>query len=155
MVRIISETAQECQCLLLLTFLVDKRYVSQEYLHVHNKQAMTLSGTKFRCLRFGLSNDRGVWVFRSTKIHGHCGVRVKTNKMRQLDVYYQYFLNVFRASLCPSSGEQDVCYCTWCAALVLLDVVGSGCGALRVMCEQVTFTLLAPNSNLHSAHTKQ
>jgi len=25
-------------------------------------------------------------------------------------------------------GEQDVCYCMWCAALVLLDVVGSGCG---------------------------
>jgi len=37
---------------------------------------------------------------------------------------------MFRASLCPSSGEQDVCYCMWCAALVLLDVVGSGCGAL-------------------------
>ena len=50
--------------------------------------------------------------------------------MQQLDVYYQYFLNMFRASLRPSSGEQDVCYCTWCAALVLLDVVGSGCGAL-------------------------
>ena len=48
--------------------------------------------------------------------------------MQQLDVYYQHFLNMFRASLCPSSGEQDVCYCTWCAALVLLDVVGSGCG---------------------------
>ena len=32
---------------------------------------------------------------------------------------------MFRASLCPSSGEQDVCYCMWCAALVLLDVVGS------------------------------
>ena len=51
--------------------------------------------------------------------------------MQQLDVYYQHFLNMFRASLCPSSGEQDVCYCTWCAALVLLDVFGSGCGALR------------------------
>jgi len=38
---------------------------------------------------------------------------------------------MFRASLCPSSGEQDVCYCTWCAALVLLDVAGSGCGVLR------------------------
>ena len=38
---------------------------------------------------------------------------------------------MFRASLCPSSGEQGVCYCTWCAALVLLDVVGSGCWALR------------------------
>jgi len=35
-----------------------------------------------------------------------------------------------RASLCPSSGEQDVCYCMCCAALLLLDVVGSGCGAL-------------------------
>jgi len=53
----------------------------------------------------------------------------KTNKMQQLDVYFQQFLNMFRASLCPSSGEQDVCYCMWCAALVLLDVVGSGCGA--------------------------
>ena len=25
---------------------------------------------------------------------------------------------------------KTVCYCMWCAALVLLDVVGSGCGAL-------------------------
>jgi len=56
----------------------------------------------------------------------HNEVREKTNKMQQLDVYFQQFLNMFRASLCPSSGEQDVCYCMWCAALVLLDVVGSG-----------------------------
>jgi len=61
----------------------------------------------------------------------YCEVREKTNKMQQLYVYYQHFLNMFRASLCPSSGDQDVCYCLWCAALVLLDVVGSGCGALR------------------------
>jgi len=47
----------------------------------------------------------------------HCEVREKTNKMQQLDVYYQHFLNMFLASLCPSSGEQDVCYCTWCAVL--------------------------------------
>jgi len=58
-------------------------------------------------------------------------VREKTDKMQQLDVYCQYFLNMFRASLRPSSGEQDVCYCTWCVALVLLDVFGSGSGALR------------------------
>ena len=38
---------------------------------------------------------------------------------------------MFRASLCPSSGEQRPCNCIWCTALVLLDVVGSGCGALR------------------------
>ena len=24
-----------------------------------------------------------------------------------------------------------MCYCTWCAAVVLLDVVGGGCGAQR------------------------
>ena len=62
---------------------------------------------------------------------------------------------MFRAPLCPSSGEQDVCYCTWCAALVLLNVVGSGCGALccrvralwRLLFElsrTLTFTVLAP-----------
>ena len=61
----------------------------------------------------------------------NCEVREKTNKMQKLDVYYQQFLNMFRASICPSSGDEDVCYCTWCAALVLLDVVGSSCGALR------------------------
>ena len=38
---------------------------------------------------------------------------------------------MFRASLCPSSGEQRTRYCIWCIVLVLLDVVGSGCGALR------------------------
>jgi len=30
---------------------------------------------------------------------------------------------MFRASLCPSSGEQRPCYCIWCVVLVLLDVV--------------------------------
>ena len=81
--------------------------------------------------------DRASWA--------NCEVREKTHKMQQLDVYYQYFLNMFRASLCPSSGEQDVCYCTWCAALVLLDVVGSGFGALRCWVQalwRVTFTMM-------------
>ena len=40
-----------------------------------------------------------------------------------------FCLNMFRASLCPSSGEQRPSYCIWCIVLVLLDVVGSGCGA--------------------------
>jgi len=42
-----------------------------------------------------------------------------------------FCLNMFRASLCPSSGEQRLCYCISCIVLILLDVVGSGCGALR------------------------
>jgi hypothetical protein len=42
-----------------------------------------------------------------------------------------FCLNMFRVLLYPFSGEQRPCYCIWCVALVLLDVVGSGCGALR------------------------
>ena len=56
--------------------------------------------------------------------------REKTNKMQQSDVYYYFCLNMFWASLCPSSGEQRPCYCIWCIVLVLLDVVGGGCGVL-------------------------
>ena len=41
-----------------------------------------------------------------------------------------FCLNMFQASLCTSSGEQRPCYYIWCVVLVLLDVVGSGCGAL-------------------------
>jgi len=32
-----------------------------------------------------------------------------------------------------------VCYCVWCAVLVLLDVVGSGCGALRCRVRAVLY----------------
>ena len=82
-----------------------------------------------------------------------CEVREKTNKMQQLDVYYQYFLNMFRASLCPSAGEQDVCYCTWCAALVLLDVVGSGCGALHCRVQRsAPQPLPTTSSRISAAH---
>ena len=35
-----------------------------------------------------------------------------------------FCLNMFPAPLCPFSGEQRPCYCIWCTAPVLLDVVG-------------------------------
>jgi len=41
--------------------------------------------------------DRASWA--------NCEEREKTNKMQQSDVYYQHCLNMFRALLCPSSGE--------------------------------------------------
>jgi len=52
---------------------------------------------------------------------------------------------------------KTVCYYIWCIALVLLDVVGSGCGALRCRVRAlwrllfdstvtVTFTVLAPHN---------
>ena len=54
-----------------------------------------------------------------------------------------FCLNMFRALLCPSSGEQRLCYCIWCVVLVLLDVVGSGCGALScTKCSNRAFVLL-------------
>jgi len=43
-------------------------------------------------------------------------------------VIINFCLNMFRASLCPSSGEQRPCYCIWCVVLVLLDVVGAVVG---------------------------
>ena len=46
--------------------------------------------------------------------------REKTNKMQQSDVYYQQCLNMFRASLCPSSGEKIPCV--------------TACGVLRWVC---------------------
>jgi len=59
---------------------------------------------------------------------------------------------MFRASLCPSSGVQDVCYCMWCAALVLLDVVGSGCGALRFGVRALCRLLFDSLHNLLTMH---
>jgi len=95
----------------MLSFFVPKYVRAREsWLHVR---------THFTIFKLGRKSDT------------HREVREKTNKMQQLDAYYQHFLNMFRASLCPSSGDQDVCYCTRWAALVLLDLVGSGCGALR------------------------
>jgi len=40
--------------------------------------------------------------------------------------------------------NKDLCYCMRCAALVLLDVVGSGCGALRCRAQALLtpYTLL-------------
>ena len=50
----------------------------------------------------------------------NCEEREKTNKMQQSYVYYQQCLNMFRASLCPSSGEQRPCV--------------TACGVLRWFC---------------------
>ena len=56
--------------------------------------------------------------------------RKPTRRNNQMFII-NFCLNMFRASLCPSSGDQRACYCIWCTAVVLPDVVGSGCGALR------------------------
>jgi len=50
--------------------------------------------------------------------------------MQQLDVYYQLLSQYVSGIIMPIFRRPRLCYCTWCAVLVLLDVVGSGCGAL-------------------------
>ena len=58
--------------------------------------------------------------------------REKTNKMQQSDVYYQLLSQHVSGIIMPIFRRtKAVCHCIWCTALVLLDVVGSGCGALR------------------------
>ena len=58
--------------------------------------------------------------------------REKTNKMQQSDVYYQPLSQHVSSIIMPIFRRtKTVCYCIWCTALVLPDVVGSGCGALR------------------------
>ena len=61
-----------------------------------------------------------------------CEEREKTKKMQQSDVYYQLLSQHASGIIIPIFRRtKTVCYCMWCTALVLLDVVGSGCGALR------------------------
>jgi len=56
----------------------------------------------------------------------------KINKMQQSNVYYPILSQHVSGIITPIFRRtKTVCYCIWCNALVLLDVVGSGCGALR------------------------
>jgi hypothetical protein len=56
----------------------------------------------------------------------------KTNKIQQLDVYFQLLSQHVSGIIMPIFRRtKTVCYSIWCTVLVLLDVVGSGCGALR------------------------
>jgi len=52
---------------------------------------------------------------------------------------------------------KTVSYCTWCTALVLLDVVGSGCGALgaRILQRSAAEPLLTTSSKTSAVHDMQ
>jgi len=60
-------------------------------------------------------------------------------------IYYLKYLYLFRASICPSSGVQVVCYCIWCSALGIVAVVlRSRCLVLCTVCKFV--------SRIHTVH---
>ena len=52
--------------------------------------------------------------------------------MQQSDVYYQLLSQHVSGIIMPIfRRKKTVCYCMWCAAVVLQDVFVSGCGTLR------------------------
>ena len=51
-----------------------------------------------------------------------------------------FCLNMFRASLCPSSGEERPCYCIWCVVLVLQPHPAEP--AQYTICSNTVFVLL-------------
>ena len=72
------------------------------------------------------------WLGVRTPKHYEAVKREKTSKMQQSDVYYQLLSQHVSGIIMPIFRRtKTVCYCIWCTALVLLAVVGSGCGALR------------------------
>jgi len=92
-----------------------------------------------------LINDK-MWVLGSCdRASWTQGEERETNKMQLIRCLLSNgYFNMFRASLCPSSGEEDVYYRIWYSALVVLAVVGCGCVELRrelcALCRTVTFT---------------
>jgi len=122
--------------------------------HYHSTHAPYSSSTTFLC-----SCDRASWAKREERIPTRC------NNIDDLlpiaDVDCDYSLDMFRASLCPLSGEKTTCYCIWS-----VFACSFGCGRLRYCgatlrvwklwrLSAATFTVLTPYSNLHSAHTLQ
>jgi hypothetical protein len=81
--------------------------------------------------RIGLGEDSYLFLWVPVTVHREQSMkREKPTRCNMYMFIINFCLNMFRASLCPSSGEQRLCYCVWCVVLVLLDVVASGCGAL-------------------------
>ena len=89
----------------------------------------------------------------TVKLSGPSVKREKTNKMQQSDVYYQLLSQHVSGIILPIFRRtKTVCYCIWCTALVLLDVVGSGCGVLRCRMRALTVAYCWFSLSPHFAH---
>jgi hypothetical protein len=74
-------------------------------------------------------------------------MREKTKNMQQSDAYYQLLSQCVSGIIMPIFRRtKTVCYCVCCTTLVLLDVVGSGCGALRRRMRALSVTKLQLSS---------
>jgi len=110
------------RCLLLISV---STCFGHHYAHLHeNKGPVTASGVLLWFCWMWLVAVVGRCLVGCEHYVGFCST------VEQKQFIINFCLNMFRASLCPSSGDQRPCYCIWCIVVVLLDVVGSGCGAL-------------------------
>ena len=92
---------------------------------------LPLKPSSLTCYKHSLcSCDRALWAKHEERLPTRC------NNIDDLlsipDVIIDYCLDMFRASLCPSSGEKTTCYCIWGLLLVVLDV--AGCGSVVLCC---------------------
>ena len=83
---------------------------------------------------------------------------VKRERENQQDATIRYLLSTLSQHVLGIimpifRRAKTVCYCMWCAALVLLDVVGSGCGGCFVGCEHCEGYCSLPSQCSHP--TKQ
>jgi len=75
--------------------------------------------------------------------------------MQKSNVYYQLLSQHVSGIIMPIFRRtKTVCYCIRCTALVLLDVVGSGCGALRCRMRAVLASYNAAPHNLITSDIK-
>ena len=103
----------------------------------------------------GCETNQSIQNKSSTLVESGMKIRIlsqgeerETNKMQLIRcLLSNFYLNIFQASLCPSSGEQDLYYRIWCSALVVLAVVVWSCVVSCVHCVKVTVR--------HSAHSSR
>ena len=81
-----------------------------------------------------------------------CEEREKPTRCKNQMFIINFCLNMFQATLCPSSGEQRPCYYIQCVVLVLLDVVSSGCGALFCRMRALLASYNAAPHNRYQPH---
>jgi len=99
------------------------------YAHLQeNKEPVTAFGVLFWFCWMWLVAVVGRCLAGCEHYEGFCSTQ--NRNLHSAHILINFYLNMFQASLCPSSGEQRTRYCIWGIVLVLLDVVGSGCGAL-------------------------
>jgi len=83
------------------------------------KVELSIKREKPRCknsIQFNFWSFRFLWPCIVSKVWREKNQQDATMRLIII-IIINFYLNMFRASLCPSSGEQRPCYCIWCIVL--------------------------------------